>query len=103
MDKRFGTWSVRSMYRAGSLRAVGEEILKHKLDLVGVQEVTWNGGGTKRADEYTFLYGKGNENHELGTNFFVHKRIISAVNKVEFVSDRISYIVLIGHWCNAEC
>jgi hypothetical protein len=38
MDMRFGTWNVRSMYRAGSLRAVGEEISKYKLDLVGVQE-----------------------------------------------------------------
>jgi hypothetical protein len=24
MDMRFGTWKVRSMYRAGSLRAVAE-------------------------------------------------------------------------------
>jgi exonuclease III len=42
MDMRFGTWNVRSMYRAGLLRAVGEEISKYKLDLVGVQEVRWN-------------------------------------------------------------
>jgi hypothetical protein len=26
MDMRFGTWNVRRMYRAGSLRAVEEEI-----------------------------------------------------------------------------
>jgi hypothetical protein len=26
MNMRFGTWNVRSMYRAGSLRAVAEEI-----------------------------------------------------------------------------
>jgi hypothetical protein len=32
MDMRFGTWNIRSMYRAGSLRAVGEEISKYKLD-----------------------------------------------------------------------
>jgi hypothetical protein len=37
MDMRFGTSNVRSMYRAGSLRVVGEEISKYKLDLVGVQ------------------------------------------------------------------
>jgi ACT domain-containing protein len=39
MDMRFGTWNVRSTYRAGSLSAVGEEISKYKLDLVEVQEV----------------------------------------------------------------
>jgi hypothetical protein len=32
-----------------------------------------------------FFYGKGNENHELGTDFFVHKRIMSAVKWVEVV------------------
>jgi hypothetical protein len=44
-----------------------EEISKYKLDLVGVQEVRWDGGGTERAGEYTFSYGRGNENHELDT------------------------------------
>jgi hypothetical protein len=67
---------------------------------VGVQEVMWDGGGTKSADEYTFLYGKGNENYELGTGFFVHKRTISAANRVEFVSDRISYLILRSRWCD---
>jgi hypothetical protein len=58
------------------------------LDLVGVQEVRWELSATERAGEYTFLYGNGNENHELGTGIFVHKRIISAVKRVEFVSVR---------------
>jgi hypothetical protein len=39
MDMRFGKWNVRSLYRAGSLRTVVEEISKYKLHLVGVQEV----------------------------------------------------------------
>jgi hypothetical protein len=97
MDMRFGTWNVRSMYRAGSLMAVAKEIPKYKLDLVGVQEVRWGGGGTEPSGEYTFLYGQGNENHELGTGFFVHKRIIK---RVEFISDRMSYIILRGRWCD---
>jgi hypothetical protein len=53
---RFGTWNIRSMYRAGSVRAVAEEISKYRLDLVGVQ-VTWDEGGTEPAGEYTFFYG----------------------------------------------
>jgi exonuclease III len=100
MDMRFGTWNVRSMYRAGSLRAVAEEISKYKLDLVGVQEVRWRGGGTEPAGEYRFYYGKGNDNHELGTGFFVHKIIISSVKRVEFISDRMSYVILRGRWCD---
>jgi hypothetical protein len=48
----------------------------------------------------TFFYGAGNEGHQLGTGFFVHKRIISAVRRVEFVSDGMSYIILRGCWCN---
>jgi hypothetical protein len=46
-----------------------------------------------------FFYGKGNEDHQLGTGLFIHKRIISAVRRVGFVSDRISYIMLRGCWC----
>jgi hypothetical protein len=50
-----------------------EEISKYKLDLVGVEEVRWDRGGTEPDGEYTFFYGKENENHELGTCFvFFH-------------------------------
>jgi hypothetical protein len=46
------------MYRKCSLRAVGEEISKYKLDFLGVHEVRWDGGGTERAGQYTFFCGK---------------------------------------------
>jgi hypothetical protein len=42
---------------------------------VGVQEVGWEGSGTE-------LEGKWNENLELGTGLFVHKRILSALKRV---------------------
>jgi exonuclease III len=55
---RFGTWKVRSLYRAGSSVTVLKELSKHRLDLVGVQEVKWESGDNEVAGEYIFFYGK---------------------------------------------
>jgi hypothetical protein len=68
-DMRFVLWNVRSLYRVGSQTAVSRELSRYKLDLVGGQEVRWEGGGTEPAGECTFFYEKGFENHELRTGF----------------------------------
>jgi hypothetical protein len=79
------------------LKTVARELGKYKLDLVGVKEVRWDKGGTEPAKDYTFFYGGKYEDHQLGTGyFFVRKIIISAVRRVEFLSDRMSYIILRG-------
>jgi hypothetical protein len=51
-----------------------ERNIKIQVRYSGVQEVRWDRGGTEPAGEYAFYYGKGKENHELGTVFFSYMR-----------------------------
>ena len=59
--------TLMSLFTSGSLTAVARELETNKS--VGVQEVTWDKGGTVRAGDYIFFYGQGNENHPMGTGF----------------------------------
>jgi hypothetical protein len=47
-------------------------------------------GGTRGHDKSRgiIFHGGGNENHQLGTGFFVHHKTVSVVMRVEFVSVR---------------
>ena len=86
------------MYKSGSLTIEAWEFARYKLDLVGVQEIRRNKGGILRVGDYILLKRK--RKSSIRTRIFLHHRILSAVNTVEFVSDRVSYIVLRGRWCN---
>jgi hypothetical protein len=46
---RFGMWNIRNLYRTGLLKMVARQLGKCKLDLVGVQDVRWEKGGTEWA------------------------------------------------------
>jgi len=62
-------WNVRSQCGSGSLKTAARELPRYKLDLAGVQEIRRDKEDTISAGDYNILYGKGNENHQLGTGF----------------------------------
>ena len=55
-------------------------------------------GHCKSSGLYFFLW-KRKQKSSIRNKFFVHHRIASAFKRVEFVSDRMTYIVLRGHCC----
>ena len=65
---------------------------------MGVQEVRWDKERTVSAGDYNFFLLKWKRKLSIGNRIFVYHRIVSAVTTVQFVSDRMSYIVLRGRW-----
>jgi hypothetical protein len=59
------------------MKTVAEELAKHKLRVVVLEEKV----GSKPADNFTHVYGNGNANHHIGAGVFVHKRIRSTVKR----------------------
>jgi hypothetical protein len=43
---------------------------------------------------------KRKRNSSIGNRIFVHHTIVSAIKRLEAVSDRVSYIVMRDRWCN---
>ena len=56
-------------------------------------------GGTLRAGDNIFSMEKETKVMNWEQDFFIDHRIVSAVKRVEFVSDRMSYMVLRSRWC----
>jgi hypothetical protein len=50
---------MRRLPKVSSLMTVSRELYRYKLELMGVQEVRWEGGGTKPAENTYFSTERG--------------------------------------------
>ncbi|XP_033231545.1 craniofacial development protein 2-like, partial [Belonocnema kinseyi] len=60
---------------------------------IALQETRWPNEGILSKNNYAMFYG-GGKGGALGSGFLINKRILQAVTDVQFVSDRLSYIIL---------
>ena len=75
---RFGTWNVRSLYRAGSLTATARELARYKLGLVGVQKFRWDNGCEVRTGDNNFSTEKKTKIINWEENFCTPQNSISS-------------------------
>jgi hypothetical protein len=75
---------VRSLNRAASVMTVARELATYRLDLLDVQEVRWDIGGTVRVEDHTFLL-KRKRKSSVRDTIFVDQIIILAVKTAEFL------------------
>jgi hypothetical protein len=79
---------------------VAKELSKYKLDLVEFRRLDGTEVAFNRQSNIHFSVRREMRIMNCYRFFFVHKRIISVVKRLKFVSDRMSYMVLRGHWCD---
>ena len=98
-DLRIGTWNVRTLYQTGALQVAVRETEKYELDILAIQEVRWENQDSIRQGKYTFYYG-GTQSHDFGTGFLIKNSILQAVQNIEFVNERLSYVTIRTRWGN---
>jgi hypothetical protein len=77
------TWTVTCLYRSSSLTNAARE-----LNLVSVQEDTWDNVGTVRAEDFNFLW-KRKRISSIGNRNVCAHRIVSAAKNLLAIGCRV--------------
>src|SRR6187399_193607 len=96
---KIGTWNVRSLNQPGKMGNVLQEMVRMKMDILGVAETFWDGNGefstnipgTK--DSFRVLYSGGDKKRR-GVGVILRGMIGNAVMHYEAISDRIMLLRL---------
>ncbi|KAG8231215.1 hypothetical protein J437_LFUL010912 [Ladona fulva] len=92
-ELRIATWSVRTMLKPGRMKKVADEMQKYRIDVMGLQEIRWQ--GQRRIDKkvYTLLFSGGEyRTGRFGTGFMISSiwRVpgTNALNQIDHVLTR---------------
>ena len=95
-----GTWNVLSLYRAGALRILLDQIDKYKIGITAIQEIRWTGQGVLEKRDHTIFYSCDKRQHEFGVGFVVKKNYKHLVMDFKAVSTRICTLRIKGKFFN---
>lgn len=99
--KRIATWNVQSLYAAGKLQNLIQEMNRLKIDVLGVSEVRWTGVGMIQSSGKVFYYSCNMDpNHRGGVGILLDGKLQPSIKAVVPISDRVILIQLHGQPIN---
>ena len=85
---RIGTWNVRSLLKEEKLENLRREMIKNRLDMIGVSETRWEGQGEENCDGAKLFYS-GKKRGKNGVGLLVSKELSRCVTKEIYGCDRV--------------
>ncbi|CAF4668468.1 unnamed protein product, partial [Rotaria sp. Silwood2] len=82
-----GTWNVRTLWAAGQLELLRNEMKCYKYDVVGISEVRWTGKGQTLTGD--FIWSGENNTHTKGVGFLLSTRARQSLLGYNPINSRI--------------
>ncbi|XP_063601937.1 craniofacial development protein 2-like [Penaeus indicus] len=89
---RIGTWNVRTLYQCGKLDNVKLEMIRLKVNILGICETRWTGSEEFNSEDLH----SGGEKHELGVAVMLDKESAKSLVGWFALSDRVMLVKLKG-------
>lgn len=105
-DLVVGMFKSLYKYRTGTWESFVIEGAEYSLVVVRIWEIRLPDENRHKKRNHVFYYWKGNKDHIFRAGFLGKSCIDTAVKKVEFVNNRMLYLILQGWWCHffvVEC
>jgi hypothetical protein len=74
-DLSTGRWDVLSLYQAGALNMLLDQISNYRERIVALQKMRWTGEGILEKYKGTISYSCDEKKHFLGTGFIIRKNL----------------------------
>ena len=91
-----GTWNVRTLYQAGKLENVIQEMGRLDVNIFGLCETRWTNSGSMQIYDYNIIYS-GGDKHEKGVGIILDKERSKSLMGYWPISDRVLLVKLKGH------
>ena len=83
---KIATWNVRTLFQKGKLANVQHEMNRLGIDILGLSENRWKGGGRINSESTTIIYS-GGDSHSRGVGAILNKGVAAALIGCWAISD----------------
>ena len=89
------TWNVRTLFQKGKVANVQQEMNRLAIEIVGLSEISWNGGDKINSENTTIIYS-GGDSHSRRVGAILNKVVAAALIGYWAISERIMVVKIRG-------